>query len=70
MERYAAPNLAGLGRLQEWRERRSLSIRELASLSGVAASSISRLERGQNAPHPKTVRLLAKALGVEPPDLR
>jgi transcriptional regulator with XRE-family HTH domain len=59
-----------LGRLREHRERRSFSLAELAQLSGIAKSTIYRLEHGGPAPHPKTVRKLAEALGVEPADLR
>jgi transcriptional regulator with XRE-family HTH domain len=48
--------------------RAALSQRELAKLSGVAASTIARIESGEKA-HPRTVRLLAKALEREPAEL-
>ena len=57
-------------RVKEWRERRSLSQAELAERAGVAKLTVTRLERPAPArPHPKTIRLLAEALGVEPSDL-
>lgn len=57
-------------RVREWRERRSLSQSELADRAGVAKLTVTRLERPTVAkPHPKTIRLLAEALGVEPADL-
>lgn len=57
-------------RVKEWRERRSLSQSELAGKARVAKLTITRLERSFPAkPHPKTIRLLADALGVEPSDL-
>lgn len=64
----AAPAVVSLPRLQQWRRRVSLSQRELAKLSGVAASTIARIESGEQA-HPSTVRKLAAALGCEPFDL-
>ena len=56
-------------RLKELREERALSMRELASRSGVAHQTIYRLEHGQRNAHPRTVRHLAGALGVEPREL-
>jgi transcriptional regulator with XRE-family HTH domain len=52
--------------LREWREKRALSMRELAELSGVALRTIWRLEHGGGYPYPSTRRKLAQALGVEP----
>lgn len=54
--------VATLGQL---REERALSLTELAELSGVPAGTIHGVERG-HVPHPKTRRLLAKALGMAP----
>jgi transcriptional regulator with XRE-family HTH domain len=56
-------------RLREWRLRRFLSQRELAERSGVRQPTIARLEVGAQRPRPKTVRVLAKALGIEPGEL-
>ena len=59
-------------RLRELREEKAYSQRELAARSGVGADTIYRLERsGASAKaHPRTVRKLAQALGVEPRVLR
>jgi transcriptional regulator with XRE-family HTH domain len=46
-----------------------LSQRELARAIGTAQAAISRLERGNHRAQPRTVRLLAEALGVEPTEL-
>ena len=56
-------------KLRELRERRALSIRDLSTLSGVNYNSIWRIEAGRTGAKPRTVRLLAKALGVEPHEL-
>jgi transcriptional regulator with XRE-family HTH domain len=57
-------------KLKEIREARALSLRELADLSGVRHNTIWRIEAGQRKrTHPRTIRTLAQALGVEPTDL-
>jgi transcriptional regulator with XRE-family HTH domain len=57
-------------KLKEIREARALSLRELADLSGVRHNTIWRIEAGQRKrTHPRTIRKLAQALGVEPTDL-
>ena len=56
-------------KLRELRERRALSLRELSALSGVNYNSIWRIEAGRTGAKPRTVRLLAAALGVEPREL-
>lgn len=56
-------------KLKELRERRALSQRDLAALSGVTHQTIWRLEGGQNQALPRTIRRLAEALGVEPTEL-
>lgn len=56
-------------RLREWRLRRFLSQRELAEASGITQSTIARLETDAQRPRPKTIRVLAKALGIEPGEL-
>jgi transcriptional regulator with XRE-family HTH domain len=56
-------------KLKELRETRALSLRELANEAGVGHNTIYRIEHGQGNAHPRTVRRLAKALGVEPREL-
>ena len=56
-------------RLKELREARALSLRELANEAGVGHNTIYRIEHGQANVLPRTVRRLAKALGVEPREL-
>ncbi len=56
-------------RLKELRRERVLSLRELEQKSGVSYNTIWRLEDGRQGAHPKTVRKLAEALGVEPKEL-
>ena len=53
-------------RLREIRERRVLSIRELAERSGLSHVAIVALEKGRSTARPSTIRRLAAALAVEP----
>ncbi len=56
-------------KLKELREERALSLRELSEASGVSHTTIWEHERGKIGAHPRTVRLLAEALGVTPREL-
>ena len=56
-------------RLKQLRESKLLTQRELSSTSGVALTTICRLEKGHQKPHGKTIRLLATALEVAPEQL-
>jgi len=56
-------------KLKRLREERALSLRELAEVSGVSHTTIWEHERGKVGAHPRTIRLLAQALGVSPRDL-
>ena len=56
-------------RLKELRRERVLSLRELEERSGVSYNTIWRLEDGRQGAHPRTVRKLAGALGVQPSEL-
>lgn len=56
-------------RLKELREEQVLSLRDLEDISGVSYNTIWRLEDGRQGAHPKTIRKLAAALGVEPREL-
>lgn len=54
-------------RLRELREDRAYSQRELAEKAGIGADTVYRLERSERSnAHPRTVRRLAEALGIEP----
>ena len=55
--------------LRELRRRRVLTMEELAEKAGVGRNTIWRLEHGVMGAQPRTIRKLAKALGVEPEDL-
>jgi len=56
-------------KLRQLREERALSLRELAEVSGISHTTIWEHERGKVGAHPRTVRLLAEALGVTPREL-
>jgi transcriptional regulator with XRE-family HTH domain len=56
-------------RLRELRRERVLSLRELEERSGVSYNTIWRIEDGRQGAHPRTVRKLAEALGVDPKEL-
>jgi transcriptional regulator with XRE-family HTH domain len=56
-------------RLKELRRERVLSLRELEERSGVSYNTIWRIEDGRQGAHPRTVRELAVALGVDPSEL-
>jgi transcriptional regulator with XRE-family HTH domain len=55
--------------LKELRRERVLSLRELEERSGVSYNTIWRIEDGRQGAHPRTIRKLAEALGVEPSEL-
>jgi transcriptional regulator with XRE-family HTH domain len=56
-------------KLKELRRDRVLSLRELEEVSGVSYNTIWRLEDGRQGAHPRTIRKLAEALGVEASEL-
>jgi transcriptional regulator with XRE-family HTH domain len=56
-------------RLRELRREQVLSLRELEEKSGVSYNTIWRIEDGRQGAHPRTIRKLALALGVEPKEL-
>ncbi len=55
--------------LRQRRYERGFSITDLEAKSGVAFSTISRLENGKQGAQMRTTRRLAEALGVEIADL-
>ena len=58
-----------MDRLKALRHRRVLTLRELEQRSGVAYNTIWHLENGKRGAQPRTLRKLARALGVEPEEL-
>ena len=56
-------------RLRQLRQERALSLRELGKVSGVAFDTVNKLENEHREAQPRTLRKLAKALGVEPKEL-
>lgn len=56
-------------RVRQLRRERLLTQEELSEKSGVGVASIIRIERGQVEPRFSTIRKLAKALEVDPPQL-
>lgn len=52
--------------MREWRERRNLTQREVASRSGLHLSSIGAYERGERIPQLETLARICFALDVEP----
>jgi transcriptional regulator with XRE-family HTH domain len=57
-----------LPKLKEYRERKGLTQRELADLSGVSRGTIIRVEAGEDC-RPPAARKLAAVFGVEPGEL-
>ena len=56
--------------LRAWRTYRALSQAELAARAGVTKQTVLALEKpGHRRPHPRTVRKLAKGLGIAPHQL-
>ncbi len=55
--------------LKKLRLKNYLSQAELARKAGLSTITINRLENGRTKPAFKTVRVLAKALGVEPGEI-
>jgi len=58
-----------VAKLRELRRRRVLTLEELAEKADVGRNTIWRLEHGVMGAQPRTIRKLAKALGVEPEEL-
>lgn len=58
-----------LWRLRDIRDERAMTQEELAEAAGVGQDTISQLERHEREAQPRTIKKLAKALGVEPREL-
>jgi transcriptional regulator with XRE-family HTH domain len=56
-------------RIRMLRQRKGLSLRDLAELSGLSTNAISRIERGVNSPTVASLRRLATGLGVSVVDI-
>lgn len=52
--------------LREWREERLMTQDELGVAAGLSGATISHWETGRNAPRFKTLKAIARALGVRP----
>jgi transcriptional regulator with XRE-family HTH domain len=55
--------------IKEWRNKRRMTLEQLANAVDLAVSSISQLERGQQGYSQATLEALAAALGCSPVDL-
>lgn len=56
-------------RLRQWRVNTGLSLDEMAGLTGMSKSMLSRVERGERVLAPMTKVQVARRLGVRVPDL-
>lgn len=56
--------------LKELREKHFLSIPELAEKSGIPRNTIYGIENGKHKPIRRTIRAIAKALGVKPEEIQ
>ena len=51
------------------RERELLTQEELASHAGIGVATLNRIEKDRVEPHFRTIRKIARALGVDPKEL-
>lgn len=56
-------------KVRQLRDEHALTQEELAERIGITVTALSRIERNQAEPRPKTRRKLAEALGVDPREL-
>lgn len=56
-------------KVREIREKRGVSLNELARRSGVAKGNLSEIERGHKSPTVRTLRKIARGLDVSPRSL-
>jgi transcriptional regulator with XRE-family HTH domain len=61
--RHGVPNLRSL------RQRKGLSLSQLADMTGIRKDTITHLENGREDPQPYHLRILARALDVQQPEL-
>jgi transcriptional regulator with XRE-family HTH domain len=55
--------------LKEIRESQFLTQRELGEKAGIGANTVNRIEKGLQMPTFKTIKKLAKALGIDPSEI-
>jgi len=55
--------------LKAIRESKFFSQHDLAEVTGMSVTTINRIEKGRNKPLPRTIRKIAKALGVDPSEI-
>ena len=56
--------------LRKLREERLMTQQDLAELARLTISTVSRIENGKTQARPRTIRALARALEMEPMELR
>lgn len=56
-------------RIKTARERKVWGQAELARAAGLSPNTLYRIEVGDHAPRPATIRKIAEALGIDPADL-
>ncbi len=69
VDRARSLHSRGLPHLRILRQRKGLSLSQLADLTGLRRDTITQLENGRMEPEPSHVRLLARALEVPTLDL-
>jgi transcriptional regulator with XRE-family HTH domain len=57
------------GNLKRIRQRRALSLTDLANMTQLGRVTINRIENGKQKPRPRTIHKLAKALQVKVEEL-
>ena len=55
--------------LKEWRNKKAISLKNLEALSGVAVSTLSRIETGKHKPRHVTKQKISEALGLKPEEI-
>ena len=69
MPRSPVPTAESTNRLKSWREERGLTIRNVSDLTGVSASMLSRVEKGDRQVSPLVKAQIARGLGCRISDL-
>ncbi|GAC1455077.1 MAG: hypothetical protein PVSMB2_05860 [Ktedonobacteraceae bacterium] len=69
MKQLTVTRSHGIPKLRILRQRKGLSLGQLATLTGIRRDTITHLENGREDPQPYHVRLLARVLEVPTLDL-